>query len=316
MPLWAHGPADSLRAMDPIAVQQPSGAGDAKEQDAPEPAREDDALKGSVREFYEKVGWNADADGVFEDASRFEDLRPVGRSYLARCHERVSRHLPASGRYLLDVASGPVQRDEFLAYSAGHRHRVCVDLTMSALRGARRRLGAHGLYVIGDITRLPFREGAFDGVVSLHTIYHVPAAQQAGAFLELFRVTSAGTAAVVVYAWGKHAPLMLLFDALPHKLASLWRRLRRGGTAGAQPGALYFAPQSPGWFRREVAARVPAEIKVWRSLSPFFQQHFVPANALGAWFLDRIYALEERWPGLLGRWGNYPLLVLRKPANR
>jgi len=277
---------------------------------------EGEPLQRSVREFYEQVGWNVDERGIFEDAARFEDLRPVGERYLDRCHARVRRHLPPGGRYLLDVASGPVQRDEFLAYSERHQYRVCVDLTMSALRGARRRLGRHGLYVVGDIARLPFRDDTFEGAVSLHTIYHVPAAQQAGSFLEFFRVVRPGTAGVVVYSWGKHAPLMFLFDALPHKIASIWRGLRRAaGTAAREPG-LYFAPQSPAWFRREVAARIPAEITVWRSLSPFFQQHFVPQNRFGEWFLDRVYALEERWPKAFGRWGNYPLLVLRKPAGR
>ncbi|MFI5372295.1 MAG: glycosyltransferase [Candidatus Eisenbacteria bacterium] len=278
------------------------------------PAHEGESIQRSVRSFYEQVGWNADERGTYEDAARFEDLRPVGKRYLERCHARVKRHLPGQGRYLLDVASGPVQRDEFLEYSAGHRFRVCVDLTMSALRGARRRLGVHGLYVVGDVTRMPFRDGTFDGAVSLHTIYHVPAALQAGAFLELYRVVRPGAAGVVVYSWGKHAPLMFLFDAVPHKVASIWRGLRRVvGVATGETG-LYFAPQSPAWFRREVAARIPAEITVWRCLSPFFQRRFVPGNRLGVWFLDVVYALEERWPHVFGLLGNYPMLVLRKPV--
>jgi ubiquinone/menaquinone biosynthesis C-methylase UbiE len=280
---------------------------DAKPRPEPHP------LKDSVRSFYESVGWNADDHGTYQDAARFEDLRPVGRDYLSRCHARVSRHLPRHGRYLLDVASGPVQRDEFLVYSVGHRRRVCVDLAMSALRGARRRLGRHGLYVIGDITRLPFRDDTFDGAVSLHTIYHVPAEQQSEAFVELYRVVREGTAAAVVYSWGKHGPLMFPFDTVPNKIASLFRRMN--GARGAEP-RLYFAPQAPGWFRREVAARIPVEVTVWRSLSPFCQRHFIPDNAFGSWLLDRIWALEERWPRLFGWLGNYPLFVLRKPTLR
>ena len=267
----------------------------------------------SVRAFYEEVGWTTDGGGVTEDAHRFEDLRPTSGEYLRRCHHRVTLALPPDGRLLLDVASGPLQRDDFLEYSAGYRYRVCVDLTLAALRGARRRIGTHGLFVVGDITRLPFRDDAFDGVVSLHTIYHVPAPRQAQAFLELHRVLARGRRAVVVYAWGRHAPLMFLFDALPHKLASLWASLRtRAGGRRVSPAPLYFAPQSPGWFRREVASRVPTEVRVWRSLSPYFQRHWVSGNALGSAFLRVVFALEERFPHAFGRWGNYPMIVLRK----
>lgn len=272
-------------------------------------------VKESVKTFYEEVGWKKPADEVFEDANRFEDLRPSSADYLRLCHQRVRRHLAHRGRFILDVASGPIQRDDFLEYSQGYDYRVCVDLTMRALRGARQRIGNKGLFVRADITRLPFREGAFDGVVSLHTIYHVPAEEQARAFLELHRMLAPDRSGVVVYNWGKHSPLMLPFDALPHKIGAIFRSIaRRFGAPAKGELELYFHPLSQRWLDREVASRVPVEVRVWRSLSPFFMKTLVPGNALGRWWLARIYTIEERLPHWLGRWGCYPMIVLRKPA--
>ena len=97
-----------------------------------------------VREFYDSVGWQEISAGVYQNA-RYEDLRPVSREYVHHCHMRVNRHLPLEGEYLLDAGSGPIQYPEYLEYSRGYRFRVCLDLSRRALRGARERVGEHGL---------------------------------------------------------------------------------------------------------------------------------------------------------------------------
>ena len=65
-------------------------------------------VKDQVRQFYNQVGWQQVEGGVYQNA-RYEDLRPVAREYIHRCHLRVNRHLKAEGRFLLDAGSGPVQ---------------------------------------------------------------------------------------------------------------------------------------------------------------------------------------------------------------
>ena len=52
-------------------------------------------------------------EGLYQNA-RYEDLRPVAREYISRCHQRVSRHLPPEGRLFLDAGSGPIQYPEYL----------------------------------------------------------------------------------------------------------------------------------------------------------------------------------------------------------
>jgi uncharacterized protein YbaR (Trm112 family) len=133
-----------------------------------------DPAKQVVQEFYDNFGW-LQLGEQYLDTIAFVDTRPLAMDYLQRCHQRVRRHLPASGRSLLDAASGPVHYDEYRRFSEGFDFRVCVDLSVLALREAQRSLGVRGLYVLGDMAQLPFRDGVFDAAVSLHSIYHVPA---------------------------------------------------------------------------------------------------------------------------------------------
>ena len=121
--------------------------------------------KQQVREFYDQIGWSQVGDGLYQNA-RYEDLRPVSRDYIHNCHLRVNRHLAPTGDFLLDAGSGPVQWPEYLGYSEGYRFRVCADISITALKEARKRLGDKGLVVVADIANLPFKPETFDGVVT------------------------------------------------------------------------------------------------------------------------------------------------------
>ena len=143
--------------------------------------------KQQVREFYDQIGWSQVGEGLYQNA-RYEDLRPVARDYIHGCRLRVNRHIASHGDFLLDAGSGPVQWPEYLTYSEGYRFRVCLDISITALKEAWTRLGAKGLYVVADIANLPFKIDAFDGIVSMHTIYHLPLSDHRGAYLEMHRV--------------------------------------------------------------------------------------------------------------------------------
>ena len=163
-------------------------------------------VKQQVREFYDQVGWQKTGGDLYQNA-RYEDLRPVSADYIHRCHLRVKRVLPPRGRFLLDAGSGPVQYAEYLTYSQDHARRVCADISIVALIEARKRLGERGLYVVADVANLPFRSDAFDGVVSLHTLHHLPLDDQFRAYGEIHRVLVPGSSAAVVNGW-TDAPLM------------------------------------------------------------------------------------------------------------
>ncbi len=263
--------------------------------------------KQAIMDFYDQVGWKEEGD-QFYDGARFEDLRPVTQDYLRRCHLRVNRYLPGKGTYLLDAASGPVQYPEYLTYSENYDYRICADISFRALKQAKKNVGGKGIYLLCDVTNLPLKDNTMDGIVSLHTIYHVPADEQAGAVRELYRTLKAGQTGVVVYSWGPHSFLMNLL-MVPYFLL---KRLLRKGTE-AEASELFFHHHKPAWFRKEIQRQCHARLAVWRSVSVAFLRRVIHEKALGRQLLTLIYTLENALPGFFGRVGAYPMFTLNKP---
>jgi ubiquinone/menaquinone biosynthesis C-methylase UbiE/uncharacterized protein YbaR (Trm112 family) len=275
------------------------------------------AEKESVQAFYDSEGWQKNEDDVFVDTALFVDPRPRVEAYMAKCRARVQRHLPAGGRYLLDVASGPVHFPEYQAYSDGFDHRVCVDLSAVALGEARRNVGERGVYVVGDVTNLPFKDGSLDGVASLHTLYHVPRDEQANAFREIHRVLKPGAKAVVVYfwqttPWRNRSPLMRV-ALLPGRLARRALTAVRSRRAAQEGGGtdLYYFAHDYQWFANE-SWPFRAEVLSWSSVNTDFLRKYVPRGPVAEPILGALYWLEERFPRALGRIGRYPMIVIRK----
>lgn len=288
-------------------------------------------IKQQVREFYDQVGWREISVGVYQNAT-YEDLRPVSREYIHRCHLRVNRHLRPRGKFLLDVGSGPIQYPEYLTYSQGYRYRVCADISMVALEEARKRMGndvggtehrsgSAGLFVVADIANLPFKPGVFEGVVSLHTIHHLPVEEHARAYHELFRVLAQDCTAVVVNGWGS-ALLRSLAMGMVGAVDRLRRKKRQGRRrseernipweAASPPRGTFVRQHNAAWLEREIGSRMPLRIYVWRTFGVSFLRTFIHPRLAGRGLLRLLYWLEERFPRFLGRNGQYPLIVIRK----
>jgi ubiquinone/menaquinone biosynthesis C-methylase UbiE len=265
--------------------------------------------KSMVRNFYDAVGWKANAAGDYTDASIYEDLRPVSAGYIRQCHQRVGRHLPLAGKFLLDAASGAVQFKELVDYSKNFRYRVCVDFSLSALQEAQKKLGTNGIYVLCDITNLPFQDSFADAFVSLNTIYHIPQEQQAKAIWELYRTLKPSGKGVLVYDWFKHSVWMNIF-LLPFRAFSFLKN-RISGTKGAG-GRLYFFAHPLSWFRQNLP---PFQLLVWRSVSVPFLRFYIHDWLFGQAILRKIYAYEEKHPDRCGRLGEYPMMIFEKASS-
>lgn len=295
----------------------------------------DQNIKKNVREFYDRVGWQTVEGDLYQNAE-YEDLRPVSRDYIHRCHLRINRHLAPEGAYLLDAGSGPVQYPEYLTYSEGYQARVCMDISVVAMQEARKRLGEKGLYVVGDIVHLPFKSDAFDGIVSLHTIHHVPMEDKLPAYEELYRVLRPGKTMAVVNGW-TNAPLMTRsqgFVRFMRRFRGWWlRKVKKQVTPqpskdqpapivneskpmGARPAGTFIQKLNAEWLTQALEGRMDYEIFVWRSVNVAFLRAVIYPEWGGRFWLKVIYGLEELFPRWLGRIGQYPLVVVKKPQPK
>ncbi len=299
-------------------------------------------IKQEVRQFYDQVGWQVvdnQAGDIYQNA-RYEDLRPVSTEYIHNCHLRLARHLKPSGRYLLDAGSGPVQYPEYLEYSRRYQYRVCADISLTALQEARKRLGEHGLYVVMDVANLPFNPDTFDGIVSLHTIHHLPEEEHLQAYRELHRVLAPGSSGAVVNGWptsklmDRFEPLIRLANRIRHRMgqqtsavssADDRRRTKDDGQSatsdqrpatGDSPKGTFTSRHDVAWIKDEVGAFMPVEIRVWRSVSVRFLRALIHPKLAGRAWLKLLYWLEERYPHYFGENGKYPLIIIQKGADR
>jgi SAM-dependent methyltransferase/uncharacterized protein YbaR (Trm112 family) len=278
--------------------------------------------KQAVRDFYERVGWQKGEQGRYLDTIRFTDPRPLVQDYYRRCQLRMGKYLQAQGAYFLDVASGPIPDPGSLALSQDFAFRICVDLSWRALQEAQAKLGEKGTYLLADITNLPIRDDAMDAVLSLHTIYHVPADEQGRAFQELYRVLKPGASAVVVYSWGAQVLPMKVLRALKWILvkgpqeffAGLRRKIRGPSGPDARPEAepaLYFHAQRRSWFNRS-NLDFDFTLLGYQSLNPKLLQTFIRPRLWGGKILNLIFYLEGAFPHLSGRLGQYPMILITK----
>lgn len=271
--------------------------------------------KATVRRFYDSVGWSSADGSIFQNA-RFEDLRPVVAEYVHRCHLRVARYVDQVGRLFLDAGSGPVQWDEYASYSEAYEHRICLDISITALRAARSRLGGHALPVVGDIANLPFLANAFDAIISLHAIHHLPQNEHRTAFIELNRVLAPGRRAVVVNGWYRPMLMRLVAPLIAVARFTAGRGVKQDvdWSAVATARSTFVAKMSPAGLARELKGQVVYRLYPWRSLSSQFMRWFIRPGLGGKLVLRLVYWLEEQFPDFFARNGQYPIIEIKKPA--
>ena len=281
-----------------------------------------------VRQFYDQIGWMEVSEGVYQNA-RYEDLRSVSREYIHRCHMRVNSFLDTRGRFFLDAGSGPIQYPEYLSYSQYYDFRVCLDISYVALLEARKRIRQHGLFVVADVAKMPFKNDAFDGIVSLHTLHHLPFEEQKKSYSEFFRVLASKKKAVVVNGWPESVLMRLSmpFISVMEWMGGLIAKISAGSSQETvqetretepengkpDPQGTYIRKLDFKSLEHELNGKMDFKIYSWRSVSVRFLRAFVHRILGGRYLLRLLFLLEERYPRFFGEKGQYPLLVIRKP---
>ncbi len=276
----------------------------------------EDVLK--VQEFYNRFGWTKSADGKYQDNKLFIDQRNnVGDNYKLATFNRINRLLERGGDYLLDIASGPAYQEHYKAFGAKFKTRICCDISIEALREAQKNLADYNaLFVIGDITNIPLKDGVCDSVISMHTLYHVPKGKQAEATHELVRVAKSGSDRVVIsYNWGWHSLLMNV-ALFPSRLLRLVKRIQKivaPSTVDKESmSALYFYSHSPAFFRRHQPPKSSMRFTALRSLHENFIMQYLSDGPRSERFLNWLTRKEDKHPEFFGRQGAFGLIVYDK----
>jgi ubiquinone/menaquinone biosynthesis C-methylase UbiE len=288
-------------------------------------------LKKDVQQFYNDLGWQKeDETGLYKDTSLFTDRRPISHDYFHKCHLRLNKYLDHGGEYLLDIASGAIPHSEYLGYSDNYDFRICVDFSLLALKEAKSKLREKGIYILADITNIPISSNVIDSVISLHTVYHVPKEEQGKACSELYRVLKPNGCALIVYTWNNS--LLMNLGFLPiraiRKLKNITKPFLnllnfqkinkesvevKSSNTEEENFNLYFNPQNYQWFESDVESLCDnVELRVWSSISTYFVITYIHERFFGSQILGLIYFLEDLFPRLLGRFGQYPIFLIKK----
>lgn len=267
---------------------------------------------GQVQAFYDQIGWQETEEGIYEDTDRFVDSRPVLYIYSSKCNDRIRNYIKKKGKYLVDVACGPIHYDAYRALSDGYDYRICIDVSFQALREAKKQMGSRGIYLMADITNMPLQDESVDDVISLHTLYHVPAEKQATALKEIHRILKPSARGIVIYSWGNHSALMRAALSPVRLLDRLRLWLKKGGQCprNLEPELYSHGHNYP--YIKEQRFNFDMDVVVWSSVSTAFTKTYVPSGLIGRMMLRAIWELEERVPHLAGRFGQYPLFIIKK----
>lgn len=231
-------------------------------------------------------------------------------------YTKASRHYPPTGKYLLDIASGPIGFPEYIALSEGYEYRICVDISINALMEAKANLenaGQKGIYICGDITNIPMKDQICDTVLCQHTLYHIPRKEQSTAVNEMYRVAKNNSKIVIIYCWFYNSWMMNLtlnfvqiYRVTRHYAGKLYVRF-----VNSKP-KLYFFAHSPRWFKKSFTFGKDIEFYCWRSTNKFFMDTYIHKNLGGKWMLKKLGEIEDKHSKFMSTFGEYAAIVITK----
>ncbi len=261
-----------------------------------------------MQRWYDEHGWQVDeATGLYRDTATFSGAGSGSAGaalYEELAHANLTDHF-GTGRYFLDVASGPVAHDSYVPWSAAYQTRICVDLSNVALAAAKRRLGAHAFCVQANLACLPFPDGSIDGGVSAYTVQHIPEDRQEIAIAELVRVLAPGRHFLIIT--GIEPPLRhFLFKLLRPVFHKLTYKSKE------QVQRLYHLARGPAWWRSTLEKLgVQTEIRTLQIIRPN-EYRFFFGNAI--WPVKVIRWLEKTMPRLCLPLATSAVITIRKPG--
>ena len=265
-----------------------------------------------VSKYYNTYGWRT-KNSVTEDALEQEDLRECAKDYVSKCRLKLLKYIPQSGENILDMASGPIQYDEYLEYSKNFKKRYCVDLSKAALEMAKKKIGDHGVFMNDSFFDIDIKKNFFDCAVSLHTIYHIDKDKQEDAVRKLIDVTKPGQPIIIVYA-NPRTPITRIIT-LPFRLFRRVKFIFKKIFGIIKPEkdttSLYFYPHPIKWWDR-FSDTSYVKIEPWRTFASDEQKWLIPNNKIGKIFFNMLLDFEKKYPNFFVKYFKYPMIILTK----
>jgi ubiquinone/menaquinone biosynthesis C-methylase UbiE len=273
--------------------------------------------KKRVFDYYNEVNYKVkDSLKIYEDSPKWVDFRDVSSNYIRTAFRRASNFYAPTGKYILDIASGPIGLPEYMALCDGYEYRICVDISINALIQAKINLekaGKRGIFICGDITNIPICDNSLDTVLSQHTLYHIPKDDQKTAVNEMYRVAKNESKIVIIYSWFYHSWFMnitlnviQLYRISRYFAGKLYVKLLK-----SKP-RLYFYPHSPAWFKKSFEFSDDIEFYCWRSTNKYFMKLYIHEKLFGRRILDKLLRIEEKHSRFMSTFGDYPAIVITK----
>ncbi|MBI1782353.1 MAG: class I SAM-dependent methyltransferase [Sphingobacteriales bacterium] len=271
--------------------------------------------KERIFNYYNEIKYiSFEGKQIYEDADKWVDFRDFVLPYTQHGFSNVRKYIQPKGKYFADIASGPVAFKEYVHLADGYECRICIDISVNALLEAQYNLQQEnqpGIFICADMLALPLKENVCDAVVCHHALFHVQKNLQQTAMNEMHRIAKPTTNIAIVYDWFYHSRFMnialgpvQLYRIARHYAGKLYARL-------FGKNKLYFYSHSRKWFIKNNPGN---QIKFysWRSINKYFSSIYLHKKLRGKKLLHYIWNKEEQKPELMGRIGEYAVIVITK----
>jgi ubiquinone/menaquinone biosynthesis C-methylase UbiE/uncharacterized protein YbaR (Trm112 family) len=271
--------------------------------------------KERVFRYYNAINYDTkNSLKIYEDSPKWVDFREVSSEYIRNSFTKAKKFINPEGKYMLDIASGPIGLKEYVDLSENYEIRICADISVNALIQAKYNYRQRkGIFICCDITNIPLKENVCDAVLCQHTLYHIAKNEQKTAVNEMYRVTRPNAKIAIVYSLFYHSWFMNI-TLLPVQIYRIARHF--AGKAylkvfSSKP-RLYFYPHSIAWFKRSFDFSNNIEFYCWRSTNKYFLNIYIHEWLGGKKLLNCLRKSEDKHPGFWGRFGEYPVIVIKK----
>jgi len=264
-------------------------------------------IRESVRKFYDSYGWKVEKGrGEYQNEILYASPSDVAQKRSGAA--RYFKYFENGGRFFLDAGCGAKPQVEMGQKFQRH---VCADLSLVGIIEARKKLGDRGLYVVADLSNLPFKDQVFDGVVASYCLYQLEKDSQYSALKEFYRVIRAKKNVLVFYV----SKYSLVFTAhrIAKALAKIWHSLsrllpKRKGSSSNAPPFLYFCVENPYRLSRDFPS---VDITCSRTLTRVESLVLHKLGLLG--LATRFFAfLEGKFPHAMLWVGSYAAIRIQK----